>query len=378
MALPRIACVLGTRPETIKMAPVVRALRDSGAVACEIVATAQHRMLLDQMLGVFGLETDVDLDAMREGQSQGALAAALLTGLEARFAAARPDLVLVQGDTTTAFLGALAAYYARIPVGHVEAGLRTGDRYNPFPEELHRSMIARLATLHFAPHENHRQHLRREGVAADTIHVTGNTVIDALHWILATHRQPQDATLAALLANGKRSILLTTHRRESFGTAMRETLAAVARVVATREDTQLLFPVHLNPAVRCAAQEVLQDAPRVHLLRPLDYGDFVCALSACTVVASDSGGVQEEAPALGKPLLVLRERTERPEVITAGCAALVGTDGARVETTLAHLLDDPAVYRAMACAATPYGTGGAAQRIADLCLAYLNREGIGP
>jgi UDP-N-acetylglucosamine 2-epimerase (non-hydrolysing) len=360
------------------MAPVVRAFRARADVVCEVIVTGQHRALLDQMLATFGLSVDADLDTMRAGQSQAALVARMLEGLEARFAAHRPDLVLVQGDTTTAFVGALAAFYAQIPVGHVEAGLRTGDRYCPFPEELHRSMIARLATLHFAPHENQRRHLLREGVPEKYLAVTGNTVIDALHWILDTRPCAQTPALAALLANGLRTVLLTTHRRESFGAAMRGALAAIARVVSAREDTQLLFPVHLNPSVRGAAREVLGDTPRVHLLAPLDYAEFVCAMASCTVIASDSGGVQEEAPALGKPLLVLREQTERPEVIDAGCAELVGTNSARIESSLARLLDDPSAYDAMSHAATPYGSGGAAARIAECCMTYLGPGGAMP
>ena len=358
------------------MAPVVRTLQAAEDVDCQVIVTAQHRQLLDQMLADLEIRPDHDLDAMTENQTLATLTAALLLKLDALFRANRPDLVLVQGDTTTAFAAAQTAFYHHIPVGHVEAGLRTHNPANPFPEELNRSQIARLARLHFAPHENHRRHLLAEGIPDEQIYITGNTVIDALQWILE-RASACSAEVEALLGNGRRTLLLTTHRRESFGPAMRAALGAIAKVVQAREDTQVLFPVHLNPQVLDAAREVLGEAPRVYLLDPMDYPHFVRVMAGSHVILSDSGGVQEEAPALGKPVLVLRDTTERPEVIEAGCAELTGTDPARITVSLERLLDNERAYSAMAQAQSPYGTGDAARKIAGHCRAFL-RQGEEP
>ncbi|MCL6553994.1 MAG: UDP-N-acetylglucosamine 2-epimerase (non-hydrolyzing) [Firmicutes bacterium] len=367
-----VLTVIGTRPEAVKLAPVIQRLdalaqQEPGAVRSVVALTAQHRTLVDQMLAVFGITAHYDLDLMRPGQTLFELTGGVLHGMRGVLEAVRPDIVLVQGDTTTVFATSLAAFYLRIPVGHVEAGLRSGDRYNPFPEELNRALTARLATLHFAPTERARQNLLREGIPPGSIHVTGNTVIDALRWVRVSGRT-RAVDLAACgvppaAVAGRRLVLVTLHRRESWGAPMAAACRALRRAVEAFPDLVLVFPMHPNPTVRATVQAVLADHPRAVLIEPLDYVPFVALLERAALVVTDSGGLQEEAPALGVPVLVARETTERPEALEAGVARLVGTDEGRVYGAIAELLTDPAAYRAMARGASPFGDGHAAARI---------------
>lgn len=368
-AMPIILVIFGTRPEAIKLFPVVRALATQPGLRVRTCVTAQHRGLLDQVLAIADLVPDVDLDLMEPGQTLDRLTARLLTGLGGVMDREKPDWVVVQGDTATAMAGALAAYYRRIPVAHVEAGLRSGDLYHPWPEEVNRRIVATMARLHCAPTRTAADALARENVDPATVHVTGNTVVDALHW---THdriaRAPGLAAgvdpLVAPFA-GKRLVLVTTHRRENFGDGMASIARALVRL-ADRGDTALLFPVHPNPQVGPVMDAIIGDHPGIRRVPPLDYPQFVRALSLCDLVLSDSGGVQEEAPALGKPVLVMRETTERPEGIAAGTARLVGTDEDRIVSEVSTLLDDSDAYAAMARAHNPFGDGHAAARIAGL------------
>ena len=368
-ALRKILVIFGTRPEAIKLFPVVAALRDVGGLDVRTCITAQHRGLLDQVLAIAGLTPDIDLDLMEPGQSLDRLTARLLTGLGEVMDAETPDRVIVQGDTATAMVGALAAYYRKVPVGHVEAGLRSGDIWQPWPEEVNRRIVAPIADQHFAPTDTAAEALRRENIAPATIHVTGNTVIDAL---LATQvRLAADPALASGLDDiaarfaGKRIILVTTHRRENFGEGMENIARAIGRI-ADRDDVAILFPVHPNPNVVSVMDRLLGDRGNVARIDPLDYPHFVRALGLCDIALTDSGGVQEEAPALGKPVLVMRETTERPEGVVAGTAKLIGTDSDRIVSEIFTLLDDSWAYSAMARAHNPFGDGHASARIARI------------
>jgi UDP-N-acetylglucosamine 2-epimerase (non-hydrolysing) len=363
---PRVLAVFGTRPEAIKLFPVVDALRAEG-VDCRVCVTAQHREMLDQILALSGITPDHDLNLMQPGQTLDGLTAALLTGIGRILDIEKPDRLVVQGDTATAMVGALAAYYRKIPVSHVEAGLRSGDIHHPWPEEVNRRIVATMADQHFAPTRTAGDALRREGVADATIFETGNTVIDAL---LATRaRLTADPALCSAIDSvidrfeAKRIIAVTTHRRENFD-AMTGMAGAIAHIAA-RGDVGIVFPVHPNPNVR-SAMAVLTDNPDIALIDPLDYPDFVRLLDRCHLVLTDSGGVQEEAPTFGKPVLVMRETTERPEGITAGTAKLVGTDPARIQLEVSALLDNQSAYDAMSRAHSPFGDGKAAQRIAKV------------
>lgn len=355
----RIVCVIGTRPEAIKMAPVVKALQEAPWADCRVLLTGQHRELVDAMLDFFEIEPDDDLAVMRPGQTLPDLTARLLTALSAALQRERPDMVLAQGDTTTVLAAALASFYQRAPFGHVEAGLRTGRLDAPFPEEANRAVASRLAAVHFAPTENARANLLREGIDPSAIIVTGNTVIDAL---LATARK--GAPIGVDLDPNARLVLVTAHRRDSFGTPLRRVCQAVAALHDRHPDVQFLWPVHPNPSVRPVVVEHLGRLPRVRLCDPLPYGAFVAALSRAHLVLTDSGGVQEEAPALGTPVLVLRDESERPEAVEAGAARLVGTDPRRIVLEADRLLNDPAAHRAMSLCSSPYGDGLAASRIA--------------
>lgn len=364
----KILVIFGTRPEAIKLFPVVQALAAKPGVSVRTCVTAQHRGLLDQVLTIAGLTPDIDLDLMEPGQTLDRLTARLLTGLGEVMDREAPDRVIVQGDTATAMVGALAAYYRKLPVAHVEAGLRSGDIYHPWPEEVNRRIVAPIAELHFAPTTTAAEALARENVTRG-VHVTGNTVIDALHWTRA--RIAADASLGAGLDPiaarfaGKRLVLVTTHRRENFGGAMDDIAHAIARIAA-REDIAVLFPMHPNPNVGSVMDQVLGDHPRIARIAPLDYPHFIRALDLCHLALTDSGGVQEEAPALGRPVLVMRETTERPEGIAAGTARLVGTDPDRIVSEVFTLVDDKAAYSAMARAHNPFGDGHAAMRIAGV------------
>lgn len=368
MTIP-ITIIFGTRPEAIKMFPVVHALRATSGIDTRVIVTAQHREMLDQVLAIAGITPDVDLDVMTPNQSLDALLARLVTGLGEVFDRDRPARVLVHGDTLTTMAATLAAYFRKIPVGHVEAGLRSGNIYHPWPEEVNRKIAGAVADLHFAPTETAAAALRAENVHAERIHVTGNTVIDAL--LATTARLDQEPALAAgldaLAARfaGKRIVAVTSHRRENFGGGM-EAIAAAIADIAARDDVAVIFPVHPNPQVRAAMEPVLGGLANVALIDPLDYPHFVRLLGMSELVLTDSGGVQEEAPALGKPVLVMRETTERPEGIAAGTARLVGTDRDRIVTEIFSLLDDKSAYEAMARAHNPFGDGTAAQRIAEI------------
>lgn len=367
-----VLTVFGTRPEAIKMAPVVRELRARPGVRPLVCVTAQHRQMLDQVLTTFGIAPDYDLDVMREGQDLAGLTAAVVTGLSPLLDDLRPDAVLVQGDTTTAMAAALAAFYRRIPVGHVEAGLRTGDRYSPFPEEINRRLISAIGTWHFAPTERAAGALRAEGITPAAITVTGNTVIDALLTVAG-----QNGAGAAPAGDdpGERVILVTAHRRENFGEPLEAICRALATLAARRQNLRIIYPVHLNPRVQEPVRRLLGGHPRIDLLPPLGYVQFVQLMRRAEVILTDSGGAQEEAPAFGRPVLVLRSETERPEAIEAGTARLVGTDAATIVAETERLLDDPASYRAMARAINPFGDGKAARRIVDILLDRLVDHG---
>lgn len=363
----RIMTVFGTRPEAIKMFPVVHALRAQPGIDARVCVTAQHRDLLDQVLDIAQIVPDVDLDVMQPNQTLDALLARLVTGLGETFDREKPDRILVHGDTLTTMAGTIAAYFRKIPVGHVEAGLRSGDIYQPWPEEVNRRVTGVVADLHFAPTEAAADALKAENVDPARIHVTGNTVIDAL---LATQAQlqarPEIAAglddLATRFA-GRRIVAVTSHRRENFGEGMRSIARAIAQI-ATQPDVAVIFPVHPNPNVRSVMDAELAGLSNVAMIDPLDYPHFVRLLDMCELVLTDSGGVQEEAPSLGKPVLVMRETTERPEGVAAGTARLVGTDPQRIVSEMLSLLNDKAAYSAMSRAHNPFGDGKAAQRIA--------------
>lgn len=362
-ARPRILSVFGTRPEAIKLAPVVARLEACAEVESFVCVTAQHRQMLDQVLGLFDIHPDFDLDLMRPDQPLPDLTAAILTGLDPVLRDIRPAWVVVQGDTTTAMAASLLAYYHRARVAHVEAGLRTLDRWQPFPEEVNRRLIGCLADLHFAATERARQNLLREGVPPESVLVTGNPVIDAL---LAVAQRPYDwgSGPLATLPKHPRVLLITAHRRENFGAPLERIFAALRRIAAQyAHDVVLVYPVHLNPNVHEPAHRLLGDLSNVRLIDPLDYLPMVHLMKRAYLVLTDSGGLQEEAPTLGKPVLVLREVTERPEAIEAGTARLVGTDPERIVAETKRLLDDPVAYRAMARAVNPFGDGHAAERI---------------
>lgn len=347
------------------MAPVVRALaRRPDRFVSLTCSTGQHREMLDQALGIFGLTPDYDLHIMQPGQTPTQAMARMLVAFEPLLAELRPDWVLVQGDTTTVLAAAITTHYAQARIGHVEAGLRTGDRWNPFPEEMNRVLADHLADLCFAPTERARQNLLAEGVAESAIRVTGNTVVDALQLILALPDLPHSATLEAIASRG-RVVLITAHRRENLGAPL-DRICQALRVLAGRyPEVQFVYPVHLNPRVRATAFGLLGGLANLHLLDPLDYFELVWLLRRSALVLTDSGGIQEEAPTLGVPVLVLRETTERPEAIEAGVARLVGADPARIVAEVARLLDDPAAHAAMALAVNPYGDGRAAERVVE-------------
>ena len=362
----KVLSVFGTRPEAIKLAPVIRELRDHpGHVVSKVCVTAQHREMLDQVLRFFDIVPDYDLNVMEDNQSPTLVASAVLARLEPILQAERPDWVLVQGDTTTVAAASLAAFYARVKVGHVEAGLRTHDKWQPFPEEMNRRVAGVIADLHFAPTECARQNLLRQDVPADHIIVTGNPVIDALHWVAKLPYDPGAGPLADVPWHSQ-IILVTAHRRESFGEPLDNVCRALLEIATQyRDEVHIVYPVHLNPNVQERAYRLLEGAENITLLLPLDYLQIVYLMKRCYLVLTDSGGIQEEAPALGKPVLVLREKTERTEAVDAGTVRLVGTDRTRIVAWTRRLLDDPLEYEKMARAVNPYGDGQAAQRIVE-------------
>jgi UDP-N-acetylglucosamine 2-epimerase (non-hydrolysing) len=365
---PRVLVVAGTRPEGIKLAPVLDALRGrSTEVDARLVLTGQHTDLLDQVLAVFDLKPDRDLAIMKDGQDLYDVAHGCLDGLRELVREIGPDMLLVQGDTASVFFGALVGFFERIPVGHVEAGLRSGDKDRPYPEEVLRRMTGVVADLHFAPTYGARQHLLAERVPAETVHVTGNTVVDALQRISAVPHEAENPELRRVLESGRRLVLVTAHRRESFGAPLREVFGALRDIADAREDVLLLYPVHPNPNVRGPAEELLTGHNRILLTQPLDYFDLLHALRHAALAITDSGGIQEEAPSFGTPVIVLRDVTERPEAVEAGIAELVGTDRGRVTEAGLRLLAAGQQQRV----ANPYGDGRAGERIADIVVSRL-------
>jgi len=361
--------IFGTRPEAVKLFPVISALSQYPDMHTEVLVSGQHRHMLDQVLSISGIVPDYDLDLMRPGHSLDTLTARLLQTIGVVMDSAKPDRVIVQGDTVTAMAGALAAYYRKIPVSHIEAGLRSHDIYQPWPEEVNRKIISNIANQHFAATELSAAALCAESIPADQVFVTGNTVIDALHWVLK--RIDHDPSLIIGLAplearfRGRKIIGITAHRRENFGAGM-VNIAAAIKAIAARDDVGCIFPGHMNPKVRAVMNAALGDLPNVAMVEPLDYPCFARLLSISHIMLTDSGGVQEEAPALGKPVLVLRETTERPESVTTGIAKLIGTDTQRIICEISTLLDDDAAYAAMARGRYSFGDGHASQRIAEI------------
>lgn len=360
----RLMTVFGTRPEAIKMCPLVLEMHKYPEYIEPIVAvTAQHREMLDQVLELFRIKPDYDLNIMASGQTLYDITTRALNGLKEVVEDAKPDMVLVHGDTTTTFAGALAAFYAQVTVGHVEAGLRTGNKYSPYPEEMNRKLTGSIADMHFAPTSTSKENLLKENVNPEAIMVTGNTVIDALQTTVKANYEFADAEFNKIFARGNRLILMTTHRRENLGEPMRNVYKALRKVLETHADVEAIFPVHKNPKVREIVQEELGGLERVHLIEPMDYEPFANLMGKVDIVLTDSGGIQEEAPALGKPVLVLRDTTERPEAVDAGTVKLVGTGYGNVLRETNLLLDNPAHYQKMAEAANPYGDGKACERI---------------
>lgn len=374
MNAKKVLLVFGTRPEAIKMAPLVKALKADPAFDARVCVTAQHRQMLDQVLELFEIKPEFDLNLMKPGQDLTDITSGVLQGLKAVFAEWEPDVVLVHGDTSTTFAASLAAFYQRIAVGHVEAGLRTGNLYSPWPEEANRKLTGVLANWHFAPTSTSRENLLREGVSPDVVHVTGNTVIDAL--LQVQEKINADASLQkqftdtfSFLNPGKRLILVTGHRRENFGGGFERICEALARIATENENVQVLYPVHLNPNVQEPVKRLLGGIGNVHLIEPQDYLPFVYLMDKSSIILTDSGGIQEEAPSLGKPVLVMRDTTERPEAVAAGTVKLVGTDIDIICRETSTLLNDAEAYKAMAFSHNPYGDGHACERIVNALLA---------
>ncbi|HEJ7645420.1 UDP-N-acetylglucosamine 2-epimerase (non-hydrolyzing) [Klebsiella oxytoca] len=364
----KVLTVFGTRPEAIKMAPLVHALARDPHFEAKVCVTAQHREMLDQVLKLFSIVPDYDLNIMQPGQGLTEITCRILEGLKPVLESFKPDVVLVHGDTTTTMAASLAAFYQRIPVGHVEAGLRTGDLSSPWPEEGNRMLTGHLATYHFAPTETSRQNLLRENIADNRITITGNTVIDALFWVrdrvLSDEALRNELTQRyPFLANGKKMILVTGHRRESFGRGFEQICHALAEIAANNPDVQIVYPVHLNPNVSEPVNRILGHVENVMLIEPQDYLPFVWLMNRAWLILTDSGGIQEEAPSLGKPVLVMREMTERPEAVSAGTVCLVGTDSQRIVNEVTRLLHDESAWQAMSRAHNPYGDGQACHRI---------------
>ena len=368
MPKKKVMTIFGTRPEAIKMAPVVQALKGARELSTVVVVTAQHREMLDQVLEIFGIAPDYDLDIMKDLQSLSEIITRTLIGLEEPIEKEKPGLILVHGDTATTFAGALSGFYHHVQVGHVEAGLRTHDKYSPYPEEMNRRLTGCLSDIHFAPLGAHRDNLLSEGTPAESIHVTGNTVIDALLNVASIPYEFTCPRLASIDYQSKKVLLVTAHRRENLGKPMRRICQALKTLVAMHSDIEVVFPVHMNPVVRKDVFQILCGVPRIHLLDPVDYQTMVAIMSGCYLVLTDSGGLQEEAPSLDKPVVVLRDVTERPEGVDSGTLALVGTDEERIISFVERLLDDSSEYERMAKARNPYGDGQAANRILDAIL----------
>jgi len=367
----KVMTVFGTRPEAIKMCPVVLEMYKYPDYIQPIVAvTAQHREMLDQVLGLFSIVPDYDLNIMTTGQTLYDVTGRALEGLHHVLETAKPDIVLVHGDTTTTFVGALASFYMQIPVGHVEAGLRTGDKYSPFPEEMNRKLTGSIADFHFAPTQISKNNLLKENISTKKIFITGNTVIDALNTTVKDDFVFSDSRIQKSVNSGNKLILMTTHRRENLGEPMRHVYQALKEVLEAYPNVEAIFPMHKNPQVRKVAEAILGHLDRVHLIEPMDYEPFTNLMARVDIVLTDSGGIQEEAPALGKPVLVLRDTTERPEAVTAGTVRLVGTNKELVKRETIRLLQDEKYYRSMSEACNPYGDGRAAERIIKIILQY--------
>ncbi len=366
MQKTKVLTVFGTRPEAIKMAPVVKELNKHSAIDHKVCVTAQHREMLDQVLNIFKITPDYDLNIFEGGQSLTQVTTRALEGLETIIKEYNPDILLVQGDTTTVFAGALAGFYHKVKIGHVEAGLRSGNIYSPYPEEANRKLTGVIANYHFAPTQKNKQNLITEGYNEDNIYITGNTVIDALLEVVKDEYKFEDELLNRLDYENKKIILLTSHRRENLGKPMENIFSAVKDIVLDNKDVEVVFPVHLNPKVRKIAKDVFSDTDRIHLIEPLEYLPFANLMGRCYLVVTDSGGIQEEAPSLGKPVLVVRKETERPEGIKAGTAKLVGVDRDNIYKQIDLLVNNRAQYEKMANAVNPYGDGKAAQKITNI------------
>ncbi|MDO4481837.1 MAG: UDP-N-acetylglucosamine 2-epimerase (non-hydrolyzing) [Bacillota bacterium] len=364
--------VFGTRPEAIKMAPLVKALEADEKIESVLCVTAQHREMLDQVLSLFELTPKYDLNIMKPNQTLSMITANVLNGLDRIVDTEKPDVILVHGDTTTTFAASLSAFYHKTKIGHVEAGLRTGDKYSPYPEEMNRVLTGHMADFHFAPTENNRNNLLKEGIPEDRIFVTGNTVIDALLEVAGKEYEFEDETLKNIDFEGKRVITVTCHRRENLGENMVNIFSAIRDIALKYDDVEIVYPVHLNPAVRNTANEILEGVERVHLISPLQYQPFVNLMAKSFFILTDSGGMQEEAPALGKPVLVVRKETERPEAVEAGTARLAGVERDEIYRMACELLDDPAAYEKMSKAANPYGDGTASAGIKEVLKKHFN------
>lgn len=373
----RIMSVFGTRPEAIKMAPLVRELASRPEIDSLCCVTAQHRQMLDSVLDVFHLKPDWDLDIMTPRQTLSTITSKCLLGMDAAIDALKPDMILVHGDTSTTFAGALSAFYHQVPVGHVEAGLRTYDKYSPFPEEMNRRLVSAIADLYFCPTVNNKNNLLREGIA-DEIFITGNTVIDALKTTVRKDFHFTTRELNELPYGEKKICLVTCHRRENYGEPMKNIMLALRQIAKENEDVELVYPVHLSPVVRESVAKYLAGTPRVHLIDPLSADEMHNLMARCYLVLTDSGGLQEEAPALGKPVLVMRRETERPEAVEAGTVKLAGVDQARIVRMADELIRDEKAYAQMAHAVNPYGDGNACRRIADAILWHFRRTDCRP
>ena len=360
--------IFGTRPDAVKMAPLVKELQNCRDIDTAVCTTAQHRQMLDQVLDVFSIKPEYDLDVMLERQTLEQITSRTLDRLSNVFEKEKPDIVLVHGDTTTCFVASLAAFYKKISVGHVEAGLRTFDKYSPYPEEMNRKLTGALADLHFAPTPTNRTNLLNEGIKPDRIYVTGNTVIDAMKTTVKKDYVFQSEALRSIDIQGKRVIAMTAHRRENLGAPLEQICMAVKDIADSYDDVKIIYAVHLNPAVRETAARILGNHPRIHLIDPLDVQDMHNLMNISYIVMTDSGGLQEEAPSLGKPVLVLRKETERPEAVAAGTVKLAGVERDSIRYLTAQLLDDPAEYEKMAKAVNPYGDGKASERIVKALL----------
>ena len=361
----KVMTLFGTRPEAIKMAPLVKALEKDEAIESIVCVTAQHRQMLDQVLEVFQITPDYDLNIMKSGQTLSEITSRALLGIEDVLKEVKPDIVLVHGDTSTTFTGGLAAFYQQIPVGHVEAGLRSGNMYSPFPEEMNRILTSRLANLHFAATEGNVMNLIKEGINPKSIVKTGNTVIDALISVIDDAYRFEDETLNQIDFEHKKVIAVTAHRRENQGKPMENIFGAMRKIVEDYEDVELVFPVHMNPTVREVAYRHLANHPRIHLTEPMEYVSFANLQNKCYLIMTDSGGIQEEAPALGKPVVVLRTETERPEAVEAGTVVIAGVEFEDIYQKTSELIRDEKAYRKMAAAANPYGDGHACERIVE-------------